>query len=137
MTYDQQLATRIRRSLPPADAIVEQHMFGGLVFLLDGRMLCGVVNRDLMVRVGPGGYRAALAQPHARPMDFTGRPLTGFVFVGPAGSRTDAAVAVWIDRAYQFVSALPARKPRLRPTRAPGRSPRPGRSRASSGSRSH
>jgi len=125
MTYDDKLAARIRRILPPAAGVAELHMFGGLAFLLDGRMLCGVVNRDLMVRVGPGGYETALAQPHARPMDFTGWPLTGFIFVGPAGSRTDAAVAAWLGRAYQFVSTLPAKWPRPRRPR-----PRPPRTRA-------
>jgi hypothetical protein len=125
MTYDEKLATRVRRVLPPTDNIVEKHMFGGIAFLLDGKMFCGVVNRDLLVRVGPEAYQGALDRPHARPMDFTGRPLTGFVFVGPSGSRTDAAVATWIRQANEFVSTLPARKPRSRRPR-----PRPKRTRA-------
>jgi len=60
-------------------------MFGGLAFLLDGRMFCGIVKNDLMVRVGPEKYEKALGMAHARPMNFTGRPMTGYVFVGPAG----------------------------------------------------
>jgi len=114
MPYDTKLAARVRNVLPPTDRIFERHMFGGVVFLLDGKMICGVTDDDLMVRVGPEAYEAALARRHARPMDFTGRPLTGFVFVGAAGSRTEAAVASWVRQACEFVAALPARKPRTR-----------------------
>lgn len=118
MPYDEKLASRIRRVLSPTDAIVELHMFGGIAFLLEGKMVCGVVHDDLMVRVGPAAYEAALARPHARPMDFTGRPLTGFIFVGPSGTRTDRAVAAWVRMACEFVATLPARKPRPRRPRA-------------------
>ena len=118
MAYDETLAARIRRVLPPNDRIVEQRMFGGTVFLLDGKMVCGVANSDLMVRVGPDAYQAALRRPHARPMDFTGRPLTGFIFVSPSGWRTDAAVAKWLRQALDFVAGLPARTPRPRRRRA-------------------
>lgn len=121
MTYDEKLSARVRRVLPPSDHIVEKHMFGGIAFLLDGRMFCGVTNKDLMVRVGPDAYEAALARPHVRPMDFTGRPLTGFVFVGPSGSRTDAAVTTWVRQATAFVSALPVQRKKVRPRRPPPR----------------
>lgn len=66
MTYDAKLAARVRRVLPPSDRIFEKHMFGGIVFLLDGKMVCGVTDRDLMVRVGPEGYEAALARPRKK-----------------------------------------------------------------------
>lgn len=110
MTYDEKLAERIRGVLPPTATIVEKKMFGGVAFLLDGKMFVGVAHSDLMVRVGPDAYEAALARPHVRPMDFTGRPLTGFVFVGPAGARTAKAVADWVQRSMQFVGTLPAKK---------------------------
>jgi len=63
-------------------------MFGGIAFMLNGNMCCGVTNDDLMVRVGADGLEDALDQPNARPMDFTGRPMKGFVFVdaGPGGA---------------------------------------------------
>lgn len=112
MTYDDKLAARVRKATATLDGITEKKMFGGLSFLLEGKMLCGVVDHDLMVRVGPG-YEASLALPHVRPMDFTGRPLAGFVYVAASGVRTDAAVASWVERARQFVGPLPAkaRKP--------------------------
>jgi TfoX/Sxy family transcriptional regulator of competence genes len=62
--------------------VTEKKMFGGIAFLLDGAMFCGVSGGDLMVRVGAEAHEAALARPHARPMDFTGRPMKGYVFVG-------------------------------------------------------
>jgi len=83
-------------------------MFGGLAFLLGGKTFCGIVKNDLMVRVGPGRYEEALAAPHARPMDFTGRPLTGYVFVAPAGTRKEAALREWVDQGIAFVSTLAA-----------------------------
>jgi len=70
-------------------------------------MCCGVVKDDLVVRVGPEQYDTILAQPHARPMDFTGRPLKGFVYVGPAGYRSDQALAIWVERGVDFAASLP------------------------------
>lgn len=114
MAYDEKLAARIRTALPPTAAITERKMFGGLAFMLDGKMFVGVTGTDLMVRVGAAGHAAALARPHVRPMDFTGVPLTGFVYVGAKGTRTAAALATWIAGAMTFVKALPASKPRKR-----------------------
>ncbi|MBM3216980.1 TfoX/Sxy family protein, partial [Candidatus Poribacteria bacterium] len=86
MPYDENLAERIRRVVAGRHGVTEKRMFGGLAFLLDGKMFCGIANSDLMVRVGPERYEAALSLPHVRPMDFTGRPMTGYVYVGPEGS---------------------------------------------------
>lgn len=101
------LAQRIRalmRALPGYD---EKRMFGGLCFLLNGNMCCGVTKEArLMVRVGPDAYAGALAQPHAREMDFTGRPLTGFVFVEAGGIESDDQLAGWIERGVAFAGRL-------------------------------
>ena len=112
MSYDEKLATRVRQALGPRDDVVEKKMFGGLCFMVNGAMCCGLTPTDLMVRVGPDQYDAALAEPHARPMDFTGRPLKGMVYVAPAGLRTQAALASWVARGVAFVASLPAKKPR-------------------------
>ena len=85
MTLDDTVAGRVRRAMAKFPGVVERRMFGGLVFMLGGHMCCGVLGDELMVRVGREAYAAALARPHARPMDFTGRPLTGFVYVAPPG----------------------------------------------------
>jgi len=123
MSYDETLAGRIRRIIGNRRDAIEKKMFGGLAFMLDGKMCCGLVGRDLMVRVGSERYEEALAKPHTRPMDFTGRPLTGFVYVAPAGYASDVALRRWIGWGVEFVSTLPAKRSRRK---GPG-TPRRGR----------
>lgn len=114
MAYDETVANRVREALKGRRDLDERRMFGGLAFMVRGHMCCGIVGSELMVRVGADGYEQALALPHARPMDFTGRPLTGMVYVAPAGFRTAKALAGWVGRALAFVESLPARAPRRR-----------------------
>ena len=109
MAYDEQLAGRVRGVLARRKDVSEKKMFGGLSFMLGGNMCCGVDKDNLMIRVGPEQYETALAQPHARPMDFTGRPLKGMVYVDPEGYRTDAALAAWVKRGVGFAASLPAK----------------------------
>jgi TfoX/Sxy family transcriptional regulator of competence genes len=108
MSYDEKLADRIRRALGPREDVEERKMFGGLAFLRGGRMFCGIAKDDLMVRVGPDGYEDALRKPHVRPMDFTGRPMKGYVYVALPGRRTDAALRAWINLSASFVATLPS-----------------------------
>ena len=109
MAYDESLAQRIRDSMPKDPGITERKMFGGLAFMLGGNMFCGVVRDDLMVRVGPDAHDEALTLPGARPMDFTGRPMRGMVYVGPAGYGSDAAFARWVSQAFTFAESLPSK----------------------------
>jgi hypothetical protein len=73
----------------------------------NGRMFVGIAKDELMVRVGPERHDAALGEPHVRPMDFTGKPMKGYVFVEPQGCRTGRAVGKWVERAATFVETLP------------------------------
>jgi hypothetical protein len=107
MTYNTYLADRIRAVLPAAEPVTERQMFGGLAFLLGGHMFCGVVKEDLMVRLGPDAADRALDQPHVRPMDFTGRPMKGMVFIGPAGL-DGAMLRDWVSAATEYARSLPA-----------------------------
>ena len=107
MAYDESLAQRLRAIFAGRDDIVERKMFGGLAFLRSGHMCCGVIGGELMARVGPDQYQAALQQPHARQMDFTGRPLTGFIYVGCDGIRSDKALESWVRRCEALVDSLP------------------------------
>lgn len=107
MAFDEKLAARIRTALAGESGVVEKKMFGGLAFLFGGHMACGIVGEDLMVRVGPDGHERALAEPHARPMDFTGKPLKGMVYVAPEGVSTAKALRAWIDRALEHARTLP------------------------------
>ncbi len=109
MAYDEALAERIRNVLTSRDGIREKKMFGGLTFLLNGNMICGVVNEDLVVRVGPARYEELLAKPHARLMDFTGRSIKGMVYVGPGGYEADDSLIDWVGHGVAFASTLPAK----------------------------
>jgi TfoX/Sxy family transcriptional regulator of competence genes len=106
MAYDEALADRIRAALPGEDGITERKMFGGLAFMVGGHMACGIVKDELMLRLGAEGADEALDQPYTRPMDFTGRPLTGMVFVSPAGLR-GASLGRWVGQAVTFARSLP------------------------------
>ena len=81
-------------------------MFGGLAFLLKGKMFCGIIKDDLMVRTGPEMYEKALSKQHSRPMDFTGKPMKGFVFVEPKGYKTVKFLSNWINLSLDYVSNL-------------------------------
>jgi TfoX/Sxy family transcriptional regulator of competence genes len=107
MAYDEKLAERVREILARHEGLSERKMFGGIAFMLRGNMCCGVLKDDLMVRVGAERYEEALAEPHARPMDFTGRPLRTTVYVGPEGYRSDDALAAWVKRGVDFAASLP------------------------------
>ncbi len=109
MAYDEQLADRIRRAAGDELGVGEKKMFGGLCFLLHGNMAFGVVGDELMVRVGPDAWAEALRQPHAREMDFTGRSMKGFVYVGVDGLAEDADLQAWLDRGVAFAGSLPAK----------------------------
>lgn len=108
MAYDEALADRVRAVLA-GRAVREQKMFGGLAFMVDGHMCCGLLGSDLMLRLGEQAADAALDEPHTRPMDFTGRPMRNLVFVEPAGTASDAALRAWIGRALAFTATLPPR----------------------------
>lgn len=107
MAYDEGVAQRLREAFADHHEVVEKKMFGGLAFMLAGHMCCGVLNDTLMARVGPERYGEALARPHAREMDFTGRSMKGFVYVDPEGFAEDEDLASWVALCADFVNELP------------------------------
>jgi len=107
MAYDEKLAARVRKVFSGMKDVIERKMFGGIAFMLRGNMCCGVINDLLMARVGAGQYQAALKLPHVRPMDFTGKPMKGYVYVEPGGYQTDEQLKEWVGRCIAFVSTLP------------------------------
>jgi hypothetical protein len=110
MAYDEALAARVRKRLAVQRGVSERRMFGGLCFLLKGHMCAGITGSTLMLRVGPARYADALARPHAREMDFTGRPLKGMIYVDPPGIAGAAALGRWLQIAVAFAASLPAKK---------------------------
>lgn len=107
MAYDEGLAQRIREALADADGLSERRMFGGIAFMLHGNMAVGISGDELMVRVGPEAYEDALAQPHARVFDMTGRVMRGWVVVAAEGIADDGALDDWVRRGADYARSLP------------------------------
>jgi TfoX/Sxy family transcriptional regulator of competence genes len=107
MAYDDLLASRIRAQLSTLPNLVEKKMFGGIGFILQGNMACGVNKNNLIVRVGIGQYETALSRPHVRPFDMTGKPMTGWVVVEPQGYTNDAELKRWIKQGVEYAASLP------------------------------
>ena len=116
MPYDEGLAQRIRELLEDDPRIREKRMFGGVVFMANGNMAAGIIGDELMVRVGPEAHTAAVALPHARMMDFTGRPMRGFVQVAPAGFEEDGELSAWLARGIAYAVTQEKKAPRARKT---------------------
>jgi TfoX/Sxy family transcriptional regulator of competence genes len=106
MAYDEQLATRIRSLLADRTDVTERKMFGGLTFMVAGNMCCGVHRHELIVRLDPDREHDALARPHARPMDLTGRRMRGFVTVHPDGLK-GKQLNRWVQAALARAESLP------------------------------
>ncbi len=111
MAYDPTLATRVREFVAGRKGVSERAMFGGLAFLLDGKMFCGVLGNELLARIGPDAHDSAMEKPHVRIMDFTGRPMRGYVFVGPEAITTATPLERWVRECEAHVATLPE-KPR-------------------------
>ena len=110
MAYNEKLADRIREKLIAVKKLEEIKMMGGLCFLYKTKMCCGIMKDDLMVRVIKNNYEDVLSHPHTRPMDFTGRPLKGFIFVAPDGFKNEKDLDFWLAMGIEYVDTLPPEK---------------------------
>ena len=109
MAYDQKLAERVRNLLKDKPGFSEKKMFGGVGFLLHGNMACGVLNDDLIVRVGPQQYDDMLKLPNTRLFDITGRPMKGWIMVSAKGTKTKNNLSGWAERGASFALTLSAK----------------------------
>jgi TfoX/Sxy family transcriptional regulator of competence genes len=110
MAFDEALGKRLSVAMEAEcvkDKLTEKRMFGGLGIMVNGNMACGIVGHNLMVRVGPDAHDECAALPHAGPMDFTGRPMKGFVYVYPEGIATNRDLKAWVKRGVTFARSLP------------------------------
>ena len=107
MAYDEDLAERVRGQLAAERGLAEKAMFGGVAFLLDGNMAVGLSGDELMVRVGPDRSDAALARPHTRPFDMTGRPMRGWILIAPDALSGKQELADWVSEGVAFARSLP------------------------------
>ena len=110
MAYSEELVERIRKAFGRTHGVTEKKMFGGVCFLVNGNMSCGVAKDELMVRVGPEAYEECLSQKHVREMDFTGKPLKGMVYVNSRGIRSDQDLKYWVDCGKKFARSLPKKQ---------------------------
>lgn len=109
MAYDEGLTQRIEEVLGDRPDLVAKKMFGGVGFMLQGNMACGVNKDHLVVRVGPERYEQALSQPYVQEFDITGRPMKGWVIVEPAGYESEENLKQWIQQSVDFALSLPAK----------------------------
>ena len=111
MAHDETTASRVRKILSGRRDVAETKLMGGLCFMVAGNMACSVSARGgILIRVGPDGVAAALAEPHANQMKMGARAMSGFVRIDPDGYRTDAALGKWVKRGVDFALSLPAKR---------------------------
>lgn len=109
MAFDDQLADRIRQQLSQRQDVIEKRMFGGLAFLINGNLACGVHGSEMIVRLDPKQTEQALSKPHTRVFDLSGRPMKGWILVQPKGLTTKAALSKWLQVGLKYASSLPAK----------------------------
>ena len=110
MAYDMATGERLRRAIGARSGLSESRMFGGLTFLLNGNMCCGVAGDELIVRVDKERSVELALRKYARLCDITGRPMRGLVMVEREGFRTAATLRKWVEEAVTFTSSLPKKK---------------------------
>lgn len=107
MAYDETLADRVRDLLAPRADVTERKMFGGIAFMVGGNMAVGVLGEELMVRLDRADAERALTEPNTRPMDFTGKPMKGMLFVEPEGTEADPDLVGWVEAGADHAASLP------------------------------
>jgi len=107
MAYSEELAARIREVIGARDGVSERRMFGGIAWMVGGNMACGTLGEDLMIRLDPEDAQRALHEQHVGPMEFTGRPMRGFITVRADGITDDGDLARWIDAGASYAASLP------------------------------
>lgn len=107
MAYDEGLAQRVREVFEEYPGFDEKKMFGGLCFLLHGNMACGIINDDIIVRVGAEKYEDVLGYPYARQFDITGRAMKGWVMVSHEGIESDEDLYEWVRMGAELALSLP------------------------------
>jgi hypothetical protein len=107
VAYSEELAERIREVIDDRPGVTERKMFGGIAWMVNGNMACGIIGEDLMVRLERDDAEAALAEEQVGPMEFTGRPMRGFITVEAAGVEDAGQLGRWVDAGADFAESLP------------------------------
>jgi TfoX/Sxy family transcriptional regulator of competence genes len=113
MAYDETLAARVQDLLGDSDDLTSRKMFGGIAYMINGNMACGVIDERVMLRLGNEGAAAALQkkESYLSPMDFTGKTMNSMVYLDDDGHESDAILATWVNEAATFARSLP-KKPK-------------------------
>lgn len=112
MAYDEILAERIRKRFSSFNDVEEKRLMGGLTFMYNGKMCVGILKNELLCRIDPEKHNDAIKQKGVRTLDFTKRPMSGFILVSPAAMKSEAAFNSWIDLALEFNSRAKSSKKR-------------------------
>jgi hypothetical protein len=107
VAYNEVLARRMRAHLGDQRGLVEKKMFGGIGFMLNGNMACGVHGQNLIVRLSNAAFERALRKPGVAVFDMTGRPMKGWITVSDKGYASDKDLEAWIDQGLTFANFLP------------------------------
>ncbi len=107
MAYNEALGQRMRKMMKGERGVVEKSMFGGIGFVVNGNLACGVNKQDLIVRLGEGEFQEALRRSNVRIFNMTGRPMKGWIMVSSGGYRTDRSLRGWIDKSLAHARSLP------------------------------
>lgn len=110
MAYNEQLNDRIREAIGHLPGVEERYMFGGVCYMVNGKMCVGVAKDEMMCRIDPAKYEEALEKNGCREMDFTGRAMKGYVFVSEDGMKTKKQFEYWISLCLEFNSKARAAK---------------------------
>ncbi len=107
MAFDASLAERVRKSLSKHDNLSERRQFGGVAFLIDGNVACGIIGNDMLVRVGPALHDKVMLEKNVKEFSLTGRPSKGWVIVGSGALKTASQLGRWLKLGVDFASTLP------------------------------
>lgn len=114
MAYNESLADRIRNALGHLSNVEEKHMFGGVCFMVNDKMCVGVVKDDMMCRIDPALDHEVLEKPGCRPMDFTNRPMKGYVYINEEGRASKKDFEYWIGLCLEFNSRAKQSKKKVK-----------------------
>ncbi len=107
MAYDQELTSRMRAVLYGSPGVTERKMFGGVAFMINGNLACGVQGEGIIVRVGQAAHEAAMQKPHVHVFDFSGKPMKGWVVVDSEGVASDSELSAWVEAGKSYAGSLP------------------------------
>lgn len=102
MAYDEQLANRVRQRFAELPNVEEKKMMGGLTFMFNDKMCVGIIKNELMCRIDPDLHNSAIEKSGCRTMDFTNRPIKGYVLIDETGMSSNTDFDYWINLAIDF-----------------------------------